>query len=98
MFLSIIIPIYNRPDELDELLFSISQQTNTSSFEVIIVEDGSTVRSNQIVEKYASLFTIHYYYKPNSGPGDSRNFGMTKANGDYFIILDSDTIIPHHFL
>src|SRR5690606_20389946 len=66
-------------------------------YEVVIVEDGSTIDCKSLVEKYPSL-NISYFYKPNSGPGDSRNFVMRNAKGDYFIILDSDCILPSDYL
>jgi glycosyltransferase involved in cell wall biosynthesis len=94
---SIVIPVYNRPQELDDLLQSLTQQTFTN-FEVLVVEDGSTVRSEKIVENYSTLLTLHYFFKPNSGPGPSRNFGFDKANGEYFIVFDSDCQIPVHYL
>jgi glycosyltransferase involved in cell wall biosynthesis len=95
--LSLIIPVYNRPDEVDELLESLTKQNYTQEYEVVIVEDGSTIDCKSVVEKYPSL-NISYFYKPNSGPGDSRNFGMRNAKGDYFIILDSDCILPSDYL
>jgi len=95
---SLIIPVYNRPDEVDELLESLVQSDYTAAFEVVLVEDGSTLRCEDIVQKYASRLTISYYFKENSGPGDSRNYGMRKAKGDYFIIFDSDCIIPKQYL
>lgn len=98
MYFSFIIPVYNRPDEIDELLDSLSQQTYNKEFEVVVVEDGSKVDSREIVKKYEDKLTISYFYKSNSGPGDSRNYGMTRANGEYFIILDSDCIIPKQYL
>ena len=98
MLFSLIIPIYNRPDEVDELLESLSQQDYTKNFEVVIVEDGSSLRCDDVVRKYAGKLHLSYCYKENSGPGDSRNYGMKKANGDYFIIFDSDCIIPNHYL
>ena len=98
MYYSFIIPVYNRPDETDELLASLVQQNYPDSFEVVLVEDGSTIDSRSIVEKYQEQLDISYYYKSNSGPGDSRNYGMRKAKGDYFIILDSDCIIPADYL
>lgn len=97
MKLSLIIPVYNRPDEIDELLESLSKQDFTDSYEVVIVEDGSTIDCKSVVSKYPNL-DISYFYKPNSGPGDSRNFGMQNAKGDYFIILDSDCILPKDYL
>ncbi len=98
MFFSFIIPIYNRPDEIDELLQSLVHQTYTNDFEIVVVEDGSTVNCKDVVNKYLNQLNISYYFKKNSGPGDSRNYGMTVAKGDYFIILDSDCIIPENYL
>ncbi|MGL5272857.1 MAG: glycosyltransferase [Phocaeicola sp.] len=94
---SVIVPVYNRPDEVDELLASLAQQT-FSLFEVIIVEDGSSVPCQEVVSKYSNQLTLHYYSKPNSGPGDSRNYGAERANGDYLLILDSDCILPPNYL
>lgn len=90
--------MYNRPEEIDELLESVSQTTYKEEFEIVIVEDGSTIRCENVIEKYMSKLNISYYYKDNSGPGASRNYGMEKANGDYFIIFDSDCIIPKQYL
>lgn len=98
MLFSLIIPVYNRPDEVDELLESLSQQDYIENFEVVIVEDGSSLRCDDVVRKYAGKLHLSYCYKENSGPGDSRNYGMKKANGDYFIIFDSDCIIPKQYL
>ena len=98
MHYSFIIPVYNRPDETDELLASLTKQTFQEPFEVVIVEDGSAIDSRSVVEKYQDQLDISYYYKSNSGPGDSRNYGMQRAKGDYFIILDSDCIIPSGYL
>ncbi len=98
MYYSFIIPVYNRPDETDELLASLAKQTFQQPFEVVIVEDGSAIDSRFVVEKYQEQLDISYYYKTNSGPGDSRNYGMKKAKGDYYIILDSDCIIPENYL
>ena len=98
MYFSFIIPVYNRPDEIDELLESLSKLKSEKNFEVVVVEDGSTISCEPIIEKYNSKLNISYYFKPNSGPGDSRNFGMQIAKGDYFIILDSDCIIPELYL
>lgn len=90
---SVIIPVYNRPDEVDELLQSLTQQ-HFKDFEVIVVEDGSSVPCRQVAEKYNDRLDIHYYNKPNSGPGQSRNYGAERSQGDYLIILDSDCILP----
>jgi len=98
MFFSIIIPIYNRPEEIDELLNSLLSQTYTQPYEIVIVEDGSSLTCEHIVKKYADQLQISFFFKPNSGPGDSRNYGMHKAKGDYFIIFDSDCLIPNHYL
>ena len=98
MYFSFIVPVYNRPDEIDELLESLTQFNTTTLFEVVIVEDGSSLPCKDRVEKYANRLEIAYYFKPNSGPGDSRNYGMKLAKGDYFIILDSDCILPPDYL
>jgi glycosyltransferase involved in cell wall biosynthesis len=98
MFFSLIIPVYNRPEEIDELLESLSLSDYKRSFEIVIVEDGSSLQCEDIVRKYEVKLSLSYYYKENSGPGDSRNYGMKKAKGDYFIIFDSDCIIPAQYL
>ena len=90
--------MYNRPEELDELLASILIQEYDEVFDVYIIEDGSSVKSDLIAEKYKSELSIHYLEKENTGPGPSRNLGMQKATGNYFIILDSDVILPKHYL
>ena len=94
---SIIVPVYNRPDEVDELLESLSNQT-LQDFEVIIVEDGSIKTCKDVCDKYADILVLHYYAKENSGPGQSRNYGAERANGDYLLILDSDVVLPEGFL
>ncbi|MDX2431194.1 MAG: glycosyltransferase [Bacteroides sp.] len=91
--ISLIIPVFNRPGEVDELLQSLSHQTD-KDFEVVIVEDGSTQSSLQVVESYADRLDIKYFFKANSGPGPSRNFGCEEASGNYLIFLDSDCVIP----
>lgn len=96
--LSIIVPVYNRPEEIRELLESLCLQTTQKDFEIVIVEDGSSESSEDVVQKFQNRLQISYYFKPNSGPGDSRNFGMSKAKGNYFIILDSDCILPKQYL
>ncbi|WP_369048865.1 glycosyltransferase family 2 protein [Tenacibaculum sp. UWU-22] len=95
---SIIVPVYNRPKEVDELLESLTKQTFKDSFEVLIVEDGSKKSSEEIVKNYVSKLNLKYFYKENSGAGASRNYGMEKASGNYFIILDSDVIVPPQYL
>lgn len=96
--LSLIVPVYNRPDEIDELLESLTKQDFEKDYEIVIIEDGSSESSEEIVKKYASELPISYYFKPNSGPGASRNYGMERAKGNYFIVLDSDVILPSHYL
>ena len=96
MKISFIIPVYNRPGETGELLQSISLQTNRD-FEVIVVEDGSTESSEPVVEQYRGQLDISYFYKENSGPGPSRNYGCEKASGTYMIFLDSDCILPEGY-
>ncbi len=98
MYFSFIVPVYNRPDEIDELLESLTKFTSSIPFEVVIVEDGSTIPCEDVIKKYINVLSISYYFKTNSGPGDSRNYGMKVAKGDYFIILDSDCIIPSNYL
>ncbi len=98
LFFSLIIPVYNRPDEVDELLQSLVLQDFDRPFEIVLVEDGSTVPCKEIAENYQDRLQLSYYFKANSGPGDSRNFGMQQAKGDYFLIFDSDCIIPPQYL
>ncbi|MBX2829506.1 MAG: glycosyltransferase [Flavobacteriaceae bacterium] len=95
---SFIIPVYNRPQEIKELLGSFSKMSFPKPYEIVIVEDGSTQSAEAVVREYSDALNISYYTKPNSGPGDSRNFGMKKANGNYFIILDSDCLLPPNYL
>ena len=94
---SIIVPVYNRPDEVDELLASLCSQT-LKDFEVIIVEDGSQKPCKDVCDKYANILDLHYYLKENSGPGQSRNYGVERAQGQYVIILDSDVVLPEDYL
>lgn len=95
---SIIIPVYNRPKEIDELLQSLTKLDFEDDFEVLIIEDGSTDKSDVIVETYQEQLSIQYFFKENSGAGASRNYGMQKAKGNYFVILDSDVIVPAQYL
>ena len=94
---SIIIPVYNRPEEVNELLQSLTKQT-CRDMEVIIVEDGSTVTCESVVRNYAGKLQLRYYTKENSGPGMTRNFGAEHSQGDFLIILDSDCVLPAGFL
>jgi len=98
MKFSIIIPVFDRPDELEELLQSIVDQGCVNPPEIIIVEDGSKLSSAGVVKKFEDILNIKYLEKENSGPGLSRNYGMSRANGDYFIILDSDCLLSDHYL
>lgn len=95
---SFIIPVYNRPDEVGELLSSFQAMETQLDYEIVIVEDGSTETSEGVIEKYTSDLNISYFFKDNTGPGDSRNYGMQHAKGNYFIILDSDVIMPKNYL
>lgn len=90
---SVIVPVYNRPQEVEELLNSLTQQTFTQ-FDVLIVEDGSTQTSQPVFEAYADRLNITYFFKPNSGPGPSRNFGFARARGEYLVVFDSDCVLP----
>ena len=94
---SIIVPVFNRPDEVDELLGSLCHQ-EVKDFEVIIVEDGSKKPCKDVCDKYAGILDLHYYLKENSGPGQSRNYGVERAQGEYVLILDSDVVLPTGYL
>lgn len=94
---SLIIPVYNRPDEVDELLTSLEGQT-LKGFEVIIVEDGSARDCKAVVERHADRLVCRYYAKANSGPGPSRNYGADRAVGQCLIVLDSDVVLPPGYL
>ena len=92
-----IIPVYNRPDEVDELLSSLTTQ-KTGDFEVIVVEDGSSNPCKEVCDKYTGQLDLHYFSKKNSGPGQSRNYGAERAKGEYLIVLDSDVVLPEGYL
>ena len=94
---SIIVPVYNRPDEVDELLQSLCQQS-LRNFEVVIVEDGSKTPCKDVCDKYAGILDLHYYFKENSGPGQSRNYGVERARGEWVIVLDSDVVLSADYL
>ena len=94
---SIIVPVFNRPDEVDELLQSLVGQT-LKDFEVVIVEDGSEKPCKDVCDKYAGKIDLKYFMKKNSGPGQSRNYGAERANGEYLIVLDSDVVLPEDYL
>lgn len=95
---SFIIPVFNRPKEIKELLESFINLDTNATYEIVLVEDGSTETAKAIVGDFKDQLDISYYYKQNSGPGNSRNYGMQKAKGNYFIILDSDVILPSNYL
>ena len=97
MFFSIIIPLYNRPNEIDELLYTLTKQTYLQ-FEVLVIEDGSKLDAREIVNGYADRLDISYHYKENAGQGFARNYGFERAKGDYFIVFDSDCLIPSNYL
>ncbi len=97
-YFSFIVPVFNRPEEIWELLQSMVAQTYVQPFEVVIIEDGSTRSSEETILGFSGQLTIHYIKKPNTGPGDSRNYGMRRAKGSYFIILDSDCTLPNNYL
>lgn len=95
---SFIVPIYNRPEELRELLESMTKLDGSVPFEVVIVEDGSVLKSEEVVQEFSNVLNVSYFFKPNTGPGDSRNYGMSRAQGNYFLILDSDVVLPKEYL
>ncbi len=97
MLFSIVIPVYNRPDEIADLLESLCQQTD-KGFETIIVEDGSTIPCAPQVQRYADRLSIQYFAKENEGRSIARNYGMERARGDYFIFVDSDCILPPEYI
>ena len=94
---SFLIPVYNRPEEVDELLQSLTAQS-FSDFEVIVVDDGSSLPCREVTERYAGRLDLHYHTKPNSGPGQTRNYAAERARGEYLLILDSDVIVPPGYL
>ena len=96
MFFSVIIPLYNRPGELRELLDSLTKQSY-KQFEVLVIEDGSVDKADGVVAGFADKLNIRYFFKENSGQGFTRNYGFEHATGDYFVIFDSDALIPPHY-
>ncbi len=95
-FYSIVVPVYNRPEEVKELLESLTRQT-FQNFEVLLIEDGSEFKCDHVAESFSNQLDIHYYFKENEGQGFARNFGFERARGDYFIVFDSDCILPQHY-
>ena len=94
---SLIIPVFNRPEEVEELLQSLTWQTFTD-MEVVVVEDGSSIPCEDVVKRYAGKLDVKYFKKPNSGPGPSRNYGAAHSQGEFLIILDSDVVVPPGYL
>lgn len=94
---SVVVPVFNRPDEVDELLQSLTNQT-CKDFEVIIVEDGSSIPCGEVCKKYEERLKLRYFTKANSGPGQSRNYGAERAEGKYILVLDSDVVLPNGYL
>jgi glycosyltransferase involved in cell wall biosynthesis len=97
MFFSIIIPLYNRPQEIKELLETLTLQTY-KQFEVLVIEDGSVDDAAEVIKEFADKLDLKYFVKPNSGQGFSRNYGFERAKGNYFVIFDSDCLIPADYL
>lgn len=95
--ISIIVPVYNRSQEIEEFLNSFVYQTN-KDFEILIIDDGSTDNLKEVVEKYKKDLKLHYFYQKNQGPGAARNLGMEKANGDVFVFIDSDCTVPKEYI
>jgi len=96
-YFSIIVPVYNRRDEVQDLLRSLAEQSE-NDFEVLIVEDGSTEPCRDIVEEYSERVNARYFYKDNEGRSLARNYGIERANGEYFIFFDSDCVIPRDYI
>lgn len=94
---SVIVPVFNRPDEISDLLASLASQSD-SGFETVIVEDGSTIPCREQCEAYAGRLSLKYFYKDNEGRSIARNYGMDRAGGDYFIFVDSDCILPPDYI
>jgi len=96
-FISIIVPVYNRADEIDDFLSSFEKQTK-NNFEVIVVDDGSTDSTKQVVEQHSSNLDLRYFFQQNKGPGAARNLGMENAKGDIFVFIDSDCTVPDNYI
>jgi glycosyltransferase involved in cell wall biosynthesis len=97
VYFSLIVPVYNRPDEIEDLLSCLVKQTY-KNFEVLVIESGSTIKSDQVAEKYKNRLDLQYHFKGNDGQGFSRNYGMERAKGDYFVILDSDILLDNNYI
>jgi glycosyltransferase involved in cell wall biosynthesis len=90
---SVIVPIYNRPDEMTELLESLTLQTY-KDFEVLIVEDNSPNKCDLVADSFKDRLDVRYFFIPGTDRSYRRNYGMEQAKGDYFILYDSDCVIP----
>lgn len=97
MRFSVIVPVYNRPNELRELLESLTAQS-FKDFEVVVVDDGSQTRCEDVCGNFSDMLELHYFFKENSGPGQTRNYAAERASGEYLLILDSDVILPADYL
>ena len=97
MLFSIIVPVYNRPQEISDLLESLSSQTD-KGFELIIVEDGSSVRCEEQCRQADKSVAVKYFYKDNEGRSIARNYGIERAGGDFLIFVDSDCILPPDYI
>ncbi len=94
---SIIVPVYNRPEEIVELLDSLTIQSSDSSFEVIVVEDGSEHTCEDVIEPFRKQLDLKYIKQENQGPGRARNTGARHAEGEYLIFFDSDCTVPSDY-
>lgn len=105
LLFSIIVPVYNRPDEVADLIGSLKAQTD-SGFELVLVEDGSTRPALEAVPDSDGTLRavgvddirLKYFRKSNEGRSIARNYGMARADGDYFIFVDSDCILPPDYI
>ncbi len=97
MFYSFIIPVFNRPEDMEDILGCLASQIY-QDFEVVVVESGSSIKSDRVVESFMDRLNVRYYYKTNEGQGFSRNYGMERARGEYFVILDSDLKLDPDYL
>ncbi len=97
MLFSIIVPVYNRPDEVADLLGSLAVQSDRG-FEIILVEDGSTVLCRPQAEAYSDRLRLKYYYKENEGRSIARNYGIVRADGDFLVFVDSDCVLPPDYI
>ncbi len=96
-YFSIIVPVYNRIDEVSDLLESLTHQSN-NDFEIVLVEDGSTEPCKAVADQYADRLNLQYYHKSNEGRSIARNYGIVRANGDYFVFVDSDCVLPPDYI